>query len=739
MRGGALECGVEPPHSKESRRVISVVLAQRQLALFALLFLGLPPTAARADDADPLPPGAVVRLGTGRFRHGDRVNALAFSPDGKRLASGSHDRTVRLWDANTGALVRTLGGQSNFVPALAFSPDGKLLAAEMGDAAVHISEVETGRIVRKVPTRFADLLAFSPDGRSLATVERDGPARLHVRDAATGAERFPLPDPAACFAFSPDGQLLATGGGESLIVLRAASTGKELRRLEGLDGPAHVLTFAPGGKWLASAGGPFDRGIRLWDVAAGKVVRHFRDTGLPLFTADGTHLALMADGRLLLWDVARDREARRLPEGSGYRVAAFSPDGARVATAGAEPVIRLWDVASGRELFPSPGHAAGVSAVAFAPDGRTVATAGGDGTIRLWDAAGGRETKVLADVGDARATLAFSGDGRTLAAAARGGSPRLWDIVTLKEALGRPCPAPRDPRRALSPDGKVVAAASGPRVKLWEESTGRELLWIPGDVYGVNAVDFSPDGRFLATAGGGCGGAARVWEVATGQEVLTFNGHRGSVRAVAFAPDGSRLVSGGDDTTALVWSLAPPVATPAGAKELERQWAHLGGDDAAAAYWAVWSLAAAGDRAAEFVRPLVRQAANQTERIRRLLVDLDDDSFETRDAADRELRGLGAAAESALRRALGANPSAEVKRRAKTLLERLKSDAGPPQAGVVGGERLRTLRALHALERIGTKAARAALETVAGGGADERETREAKAALERLKARRTVP
>jgi WD40 repeat protein len=700
------------------------------LSLAALLLLACP--AAAGDAAPSLPGGAVACLGDVRFRHGERINCLAFSPDGKALATGSHDRTVRFWDPATGRELRTLGGRNNFVPSLAFSADGRLFAAEMGDGAVHLLDARTGRELRKVPTQFADLVTLSADGKLLGTVERDWAA--HVYETATGREVLKLAGASgtvSCLAFSPDGKLLATSGGGSTISLRDA-TGKELAQLTGHEGTVHSLAFSPDGKRLASSGGPFDRGARLWDVAARKELRHFKDTGFPAFSPDGRTLALTNGGQLLLWDLEKDRERHRFPYLTAYFAAAFSPDGKTVAAAAHQSRPRLWDVATGKELFPAEGHTGGVTAVAFSPDGKTLASSSWDLTVRLWDVAAGKEVGRIKGLLDGATGLAFSPDGKLLSSDDRAHRLRYWDPATGKEVVDRRGPAPRAAGRDASPDGRLVASATGPGVKVWEEGTGKEVLAIREE-YGVHAVAFSPDGRLLATGAGGYTPRVRLWESASGQEVLALAGHRSGVRSVAFSPDGRSLASGSDDGTVLVWS-AEPRGRGAGPRDVEALWKALLDADAASAYRAVWDLAAAGEKAVEYLRPRVRPAANTEERIRRLVAELDHDEFSVREAASAQLRVLGARAETALRRALEGNPSAEVARRAEELLKELKTDEAPPP-GLARGEALRTVRAIDVLERVGGKEARGVLEALAQGDPDARETRDARAALKRLAGR----
>jgi hypothetical protein len=316
------------------------------------------------------------------------------------------------------------------------------------------------------------------------------------------------------------------------------------------------------------------------------------------------------------------------------------------------------------------------------------------------------------------------------------------ELVTFPLNLGLPV--------AFSPDSKLLAAADwkspgdgessgygqGEAVYLVDTATGKQFLRIakagrPG------LLAFSPDGRLLATADTE---AIRLWEVATGKEVFRIRRHehfRGShgdsfVSCLVFSPTGWTLATGHLDTTILVWDLAPESARAKdlSAEGLDRLWVDLAGEDAARAYRAIVALAAAPAKAAPFLKSRLRPAPEpDAKRTQRLLADLDSDQFAVREAAATELAKLGEQIEPALRQVLRGTPSPEVRRRMEALLDNAVATARGP---VHSAERLRTLRAIQALEGIGTPEARRVLQTLAAGVAAARETRAAKEALERL-------
>ncbi len=674
----------------------------------------------------------------------DSVTRIVYTPDGKTAALRYQGKFVELWDVSGGKKLHTLEGHLGNVFPLAFAPDGKTLATgSWSDPHVRIWDVASGKQIRALKLKQDVLgLAFAPDGKTLATC--GNLSSLRFWDPATGklqresprGQGYGITD----LYYLPDGKTLVSRRGGQLLSWDA-ETGKLLRESEGGYRNMGHLALSRDGKLLVTSwGGPhtFD----LWDAGTLKFHRAFtghrnRVTCLT-FAGDGKTLfsgAEITGDRLTEWDLATGKVVRELgKEPSGARDLALSPDRRSLAACDGNGSISLYELPAGKEVRRFKGHTNVAVSACFSGDGKTLASGSWyDHSLRVWDVATGAQRLKVALDQDWPCNAALSLDGKVVAAGGfRDGSVRFWDAATGK--VVRTVATPHQPACsvAFSPDGRTLATAgAGSTVNLWDAATGGPVRQIGGLASRwVTRVGFSADGRTLAV--GGDDNAVSLWEVATGGKRAEFTGHTGPVHALAFSPDGRRRASGGDDTTILVWDLAGRAAAePPSAAALEALWADLAGRDAARAHRAVWALATSPRQSVPFLRKQLPRppapTADARDQFTRLLAELDSDNFAARQKAESKLEKLGPAAEPLARAALKRGPTLEVRRRLERFLRIVESEDKANWT--------RALRALEALEHADGPEARQFLTDLAAGDPEARLTREAKAALGRLKAR----
>ena len=486
--------------------------------------------------------GKVLRTLSG---HTADVWAVAFSRDGKRLATGGVDATVQVWEVATGELLRTLSGHTDAIELLAFSPDGIRLASSSDDGTTKVWESVTGELLLDIPSPSTSV-AFSPDGTRLAISDPEG---VRVLDALSGQDVRTIPAGTGGFVFSPDWTRLVTGSEGTEAKVWDARTGQELLTLSGHAQRMADAAFSPDGEHLATAS--FDQTARVWDITPGKELMTLPDSDRAVaFSPDGTQLATGGtDGSVRLWSSATGQQLRAL---SGHRDAvwgvAFSPDGKELASASADTTARVWDLATGMPQLDLLGHTVLVRDIAYSPDGSRIATASFDQTARVWDAATGQELLNLAGHAGLVTGVAFSPDGRRLATSgSQDASVIIWDVVTGQSLLTLLGHAGTIADLAFSPDGTRLATASwDATAKIWDAATGAEMLTLSGHQASLQALAFSPDDRLLAT--GSKDTTVKIWEVATGRELQALFGAAGEVTSVAFSrPDGAHLaVASGD-------------------------------------------------------------------------------------------------------------------------------------------------------------------------------------------------
>lgn len=492
------------------------------------------------------------------LEHDDVVNSVAFDPEGRLIATTASDGTARLWETGTWKQVARLEHDADGVSGVTFGPEGKRLATTSGETA-YIWDMPTGeQIARLEHGNSVRYMAFSPYGTWIATAESEG-SIVWIWDAETGEQvaRLKHDRSVGAMAFSPYGKWLATASGNTAQVWEV-NTGRQVIQVMHMD-VVNDVAFSPDSRLLATASE--DNTARIWEVATGHErmqLVHKNEVVSIDFSPDGTSLATgsghaLSESPARIWDVATGQEMARMEHPKQVEYVAFSPDGSRLATQHwSGKVIYVWDLSPGGPEVLRSGRENDVKAVAFSADGRILASGNYDGSLQVWDVARWEEITPapMKHEREIRA-IALSPDGSRLASAALDGTASVWDLATGEELIRVRHVAQYGSWTTdvtFSPDGTLLATSSGDHTaRLWDVATGLEVARTTHrDV--VWDVDFSPNGKRLASAGSG---EVKILEAPDWQEIVVL-GHPGA-KDIAFSPDGSLLASAGSDDMARVW------------------------------------------------------------------------------------------------------------------------------------------------------------------------------------------
>jgi WD40 repeat protein/tRNA A-37 threonylcarbamoyl transferase component Bud32 len=540
--------------------------------------------------------------------HEDTIISLSYSPDRRRVATASLDRTVRIWDLGTEQEIATIRGIAHpWFTQVRFSPDGQRLAVNGYDGTLKVLDARSGpeaialkfgvvspmissdgrtvtaispnletitwdagtghELVRRAvnPGEQSIPRAASRDGRFVARGHQDG--TITVTDLTTNKDIFQAIGHkgevnSICIDSKPS--LVASGGADKRIKLWDVNSGREPATLAETRDWSGPLCFSNSGRLLA---GSVDGEIRIWDTSARQLVKTINSDAMEglCFSPDEQSLAFAtwtgASVELKVWDLREDREIAAL-RGHTNQVScmSYTHDGARLASGDSGGTLKLWDLQTRQEVLSVKAHVNGVAGLTFSPENHHLATIGGDGIVKIWDARPAQGPRRLPGHRDQVTELSFGRDGAYLASTSKDRTIRVWEARTGRPISSLEGHAKEVKRMTFSPDNALLASASDDRtVRVWDIATGRQIHRLEHDMP-PSGVLFSPDGHYLASdgttmEGNTASGAFKVWDALTGKEVLKLEEHTRVVREAAFTPDSLYIVVSFSDNKPGAWHL----------------------------------------------------------------------------------------------------------------------------------------------------------------------------------------
>ena len=492
--------------------------------------------------------------------HAFGVIACAVTPDGRRVVSASRDQTLKVWDLASGRAVATLDGHAAWVNACAVTPDGRRVVSASSDKTLRVWDLETGRAVATLEGHASSVTAcaVTPDGRRVVSASSD--KTLRVWELATGRAVATLEGHAAwvtACAVTPDGRQVVSASSDQTLKVWDLESGRAVATLDGHAARVNACAVTPSGRRVVSAS--WDRTLKVWDLASGRTVAtlesHASSVTACAVTPDSRRVVSASyDHTLKVWDLESGRAVATL-DGHAARVnaCAATPDGRRVVSTSSDQTLKLWDLATGRVVATLDGHAARVNACAVTPDGRRVVSASSDQTLKVWDLVSGRAVATLEGHAARVNACAVTPDGWQVVSASSDQTLKVWDLASGRAVATLKGHADRVNGCAMTAGRRVVSASSDQTVKVWDLENGRAVATLAGHADSVTACAVTPDGRQVVTAS--YDHTLKVWDLASGRSVATLEGHTARVTACAMTADGRRVVSASDDKTLKVWDL----------------------------------------------------------------------------------------------------------------------------------------------------------------------------------------
>lgn len=415
--------------------------------------------------------------------HTSFVKSVSFSPDGKRIVSGSWDNTLKIWDASTGQEIQILKGHTCGVNSVAFSPDGKKVVSGSEDMTLKIWDAITGKEIQTL--------------------------KGHTK-AVTSV------------SLSPDGKRIVSGSWDNTLKIWDTGTGQEIQTLKGHTGLVTSVSFSPDGRRIVS--GSYDDTLKIWDVTTAQEIQtlkgHTNLVTSVAFSPDGKRIVSGSyDNTLKIWDAITHQEIQTLKGHASFvNSVSFSPDQKRIVSGSNDNTLKIWDTNTGREILTIKGHTNFVTSVSFSPDGKSIVSGSADGALKIWDGITGKEIQTFKGHTALVSSVSFNPEGNRIVSGSWDRTLKVWDastsqeIQTIKGHIGGVISV------SFSPGGKkIVSGSEDNNLKIWDASRGQEIQILKGHTVEVTRVSFSPNGKFISSKD--VNGKIKIWSIENGQEL----------------------------------------------------------------------------------------------------------------------------------------------------------------------------------------------------------------------------
>jgi len=505
-----------------------------------------------------------------QFGHHKEITSISFSKDGKYIATGSEDRTIKLWDILTGREIRTILGHSDKINSILFSPDSRYIASASSDNTIKIFEIETGLEYMTLTghSREVNSISFSPDGRYLASSSSD--ATIKLWDLNTRKEIKTFPSEFFSFVkFSPDGSCIATKAWVNKIAILEPFTGKK-KILQGHDEHITSIDFSSDGKYLVSGG--FDKKVKIWEVSTGQLVHSFEENNESIFSVafspDNKIVVAGSFNSIKIWDIEKKENILTIQQPYSS-IVAFSPDGKYIAATSEANTITLYETVNGKEVKRFKGNFGWVNRVKLSPDNKYAAigfayldndTDGAKYGISLIEMSTGKEIKKIVGFQNEITAFAFSSDSKLLVTRSPDSVSllksdswiKIWDVATANLLHKYKLNDDWGEFVEFLNDGKYIISHDYSSVILLDVKNGQQIEIIE-DSSAVKNLIISQNGKYAAWSSGPPYLKIKIMNLFAQKIITTIKAHKEDIESLSFSTDGKYIVSGSHDKTIKLW------------------------------------------------------------------------------------------------------------------------------------------------------------------------------------------